>query len=307
MSYMHINNLYKDQDILMFKECYAMEKIHGSSAHINWRTSAMVSDLPDGDRPQGNVNLFCGGCKRKLFNSLFDIEELADKFIETGLDSVTIYGEGYGGKMQGMSATYGKELKFVAFEVKIGDCWLSVPDADGFCTALGIEFVAYEKVSTDIEVLDKERDKFSRQAKRNGIEEDKISEGVVLRPLVELKKNNGARIMCKHKRDEFMETQKPRKVQDPAKLKILEDAKAVAEEWVTLMRLNHVLDKVKSELTKDIGMESMKFIITYMIADVKREGEGEIVWSKAVEKYIGQTTAKMTKQFFQNKLKEKIK
>ena len=29
MSYMEIPNLYKDKTILMFKQCYAMEKIHG--------------------------------------------------------------------------------------------------------------------------------------------------------------------------------------------------------------------------------------------------------------------------------------
>ncbi len=29
MGYMHIDNLYKDQTILMFRECYALEKIHG--------------------------------------------------------------------------------------------------------------------------------------------------------------------------------------------------------------------------------------------------------------------------------------
>lgn len=29
MGYLHISNLYKDIDILLFKECYALEKIHG--------------------------------------------------------------------------------------------------------------------------------------------------------------------------------------------------------------------------------------------------------------------------------------
>ena len=29
MGYIHIGNLYKDQEILLFKECYALEKIHG--------------------------------------------------------------------------------------------------------------------------------------------------------------------------------------------------------------------------------------------------------------------------------------
>lgn len=29
MGYLKINNLYKEQTILLFKECYALEKIHG--------------------------------------------------------------------------------------------------------------------------------------------------------------------------------------------------------------------------------------------------------------------------------------
>ena len=36
MSYMHIDNLYKNQDILLFKECYALEKIHGTSAGLEF-------------------------------------------------------------------------------------------------------------------------------------------------------------------------------------------------------------------------------------------------------------------------------
>jgi hypothetical protein len=274
----------------MFKECYAMEKIHGSSAHIGWKNDEEVAET---------VRLFCGGCKAELFDSLFDKEDLKKKFLETRLDKCVIYGEGYGGKMQGMSHTYGKELKFVAFEVKIGDVFLDVPKAHAFCESMGIEFVAYEKVSTNLEDLDRERDKPSRQAKRNGIEEDKISEGVVLRPLIELRKNHGGRIMCKHKRDEFMETSKPRKVQDPAKLKVLADALEIAKEWVTIMRLNHVLDKIE-----DVSMENMGNIIKAMIEDVKREGEGEIVWSDAVGRQIGKRTATMVKEYFQNKLKE---
>lgn len=295
MGYMHIDNLYKNQEILMLKECYAMEKIHGSSAHVGWR----LDKLHGNSLMDGTVNLFCGGCKKELFNALWDIEDLKKKFLETGLEEVTIYGEGFGGKMQGMSATYGKELRFVAFDVKIGHCWLDVPKAEEFCESIGIEFVAYEKVSTNLEDLDKERDKFSRQAKRNGIEEDKIAEGVVLRPLIELKKNNGARLMAKHKRDEFMETKTSRKVQDPIKMKILSDAKAVADEWVTIMRLSHVLDKIENP-----SMQSFGCVIKAMHEDIKREGDKEIVWSKPVERAIGQLTGKMLKQHFQNKLKK---
>ena len=36
MGYRHIENLYKSQTILQFRECWALEKIHGTSAHVRW-------------------------------------------------------------------------------------------------------------------------------------------------------------------------------------------------------------------------------------------------------------------------------
>lgn len=30
MSYLHIPNLYKDQTILLLRECFALEKVHGT-------------------------------------------------------------------------------------------------------------------------------------------------------------------------------------------------------------------------------------------------------------------------------------
>jgi hypothetical protein len=208
-----------------------------------------------------------------------------------------IYGEAYGGKQQGMSNTYGKELKFIGFEVQVGELWLNVPNAEAVCKSLNIEFVDYVKVSTDLEALNAERDKPSTQAKRNGIIEDKIREGVVLKPLLEFTTNNGGRVIAKHKRDEFKETKTPREV-SPEEFKVMEDAKAIAEEWVTEMRLKHVLDK----LPQGINVESTKLVIDAMVEDVYREAKGEIVESREVTKYIGSKTAVMFKKKLQNEM-----
>lgn len=286
MGYLHIDNLYKDQTILMFKECYALEKIHGTSAHISWNLK------------EKKVKFFSGGESYERFVSLFDIEFLQKTFAENFIDSnVTIYGEAYGGKQQGMSNTYGKELKFIGFEVQVGEYWLNVPNAESVCKKLNIDFVEYVKVSTDLEALNFERDKPSTQAKRNGIIEDKIREGVVLKPLNEFTLNNGKRVIAKHKRDEFKETKTPREV-SPEEFKILEDAKAIAEEWVTEMRLHHVLDK----LPKGINVESTKLVIDAMVEDVYREAKGEIIESKEVTKCIGGKTAIMFKKKLQNEM-----
>ena len=203
--------------------------------------------------------------------------------------TVTVYGEAYGGKCQKMSHVYGP-LNFIAFEVKIDDNWLDVPSAEKFVKDLGLTFVPYERITTDLQAIDYERDRPSIVAINNGMGDNHIREGVVLRPLEELTRNNEHRIMCKHKRDEFMETKTPRKV-DPEKLQMLSDAKAVAEEWVVPMRLTHVLDKIE-----DVDITKMKEIITAMILDVKVESEGEVEWSQAVAKAIGSRTAQMYKE-----------
>jgi len=189
MGYLHIDNLYKNQEILMFKECYALEKIHGTSAHIGYK-------IQDG-KPM--LTFFSGGEKHANFVALFDADALKEKL--KGVASATVYGEAYGGKCQGMSGTYGKELKFIAFDVKIEEFWLAVPQAEEFVKDLGLEFVDYVKVPTEVEALDEQRDRPSVQAVRNGMGDDKKREGVVLRPLIELTKNNGDRLISKHKGD----------------------------------------------------------------------------------------------------------
>jgi hypothetical protein len=298
MAYMHLNNLYKDQKIMMFRECYALEKIHGSSAHIDFNAEMQCSKLVDGEMvlTDNGISFFSGGESHERFVEIFkDNELLVDKLGD--LYQATVYGEVYGGKCQGMSNTYGKDLKFVAFDVKISGMWLSVPQAEDFCHECGLEFVDYVKIPTTIEAIDEQRDRDSVQAVRNGIGEGKKREGVVLRPLVEFTRNDGERVMSKHKGDDFKETKTPRQV-TPEQLQVLSDAEAVADEWVTPMRIAHVLDKMDNPC-----MENMRNIIFSMQEDVKREGEGEIVWSNAVEKAIGRATAVNVKAYYNSKLR----
>jgi hypothetical protein len=287
MGYLHINNLYKDQTILLFKEAYALEKIHGTSAHISWNPLTHV------------IHYFAGGESHEKFIALFDDNLLKQKFNEMFPDmGVVVFGEAYGGKQQGMSHTYGKELKFIGFDVKVGENWLNVPNANDVCNKLGLEFVYFVQIDVTLPNLMAERDKPSVQAVRNGCGDDKKREGIVLRPLVEMRLNNGERVICKYKPDEFNETKTKREV-NPETLKILADAKEIAEEWVTNMRLEHVLQKFPA----DVNMESMGDVIKAMVEDVNREASGEIVGSKEANKAIGAKTVQLFKQKLQSRLK----
>jgi hypothetical protein len=274
MGYLHIENLYRNQAILLFRECYALEKIHGTSAHVRWA--------------DGQVHFYAGGEKRERFLTLFNEPALAAAFETIGHPTVVVYGEAYGGSQQGMAARYGKALKFAAFDVRVGDSWLAVPQAADVVAKIGLEFVHYVKCSTELDALNAERDAPSEQAKRNGVEGDQHREGVVLRPLVEMTRNDGQRIISKHKRDDERETKSPREVVDPSKMVVLEKAVAIADEWVTPTRLAHVLDKLG-----DVGIERTRDLISAMIEDVMREGAGELVDSREARAAIGRKAAEL--------------
>lgn len=281
MSYLDIDNLYKDQTILLFKECYALEKIHGTSAHIKWHNRTLT--------------FFAGGGSYESFVKLFDTEYLMKRFVEIFADTLVtcyVYGESYAGKMQGMSGTYGKEPKFICFDVNIDGKWLNVPKAEDFVRSLNLEYVHYVKCLADIKTLDEEVYAPSVQAKRNGIiDEDKKREGVVLRPLEEFIRNNGRRVISKHKHPDFRETKTLRKV-SPEELQVLTDARAIAEEWVTEERLNHILTsgKVNADISKTGE------VIKLMVTDIEREAADEVVLTSQAKKEISKATALLFKQ-----------
>lgn len=256
-------------------ECYALEKIHGTSAHVSYR--------------QGILTFFAGGEDHQRFIQLFDEsslkEKMAEKFLES--DDLVIYGEAFGGKQQGMLETYGKNLRFLAFDVKLNGCWLDVPSAEGLASELGIGFVPYERGPLTLVWLDEQRNRPSLVA----VVPDKMREGVVIRPIHELQHKDGSRVIAKHKRPEFRETKTERKV-DPEQAVVWAEAEAIAEEWVTPMRLEHVLQKTPYNNVKDTGS-----VIRAMQEDVEREGSGEFVWSKDVGRAVAKTTLKLLQDF----------
>ena len=316
MSYQHILQLIKDPDILLFLECWALEKLHGTSAKVTFRAgqtcvecggNGKTRDIQfserDPCRPCGgsgkiaeNLHFFSGHASNVVFQALFDIEKLKANLRALGYPDVKIHGEAYGGKQQGMKATYGNSLRFTCFEVQIGEEWLDVERADKFVTDLGLEFVPYRKIPATMEAINAERDADSVQAVRNGCGPGHIREGVVLRPLKEFIRSDGSRIIAKHRRKEFSETAEEQDIIDPARVKVLEDAIKIADFWVVPNRLQHVLSHLPTEKRT---LQSMRDIINAMVEDVYREAKGEIVESKAVAAAIGKRTVKLFQEAVQ--------
>lgn len=294
MGYRKIENLYKSQTILMFKQCIALEKIHGTSVHVKYSVA------------QDRLIFFSGGSNHEQFVALFNKDKLLEAFRENAVnhpEDITIYGEAYGGKLQRMADTYGKELKFVAFEVKIKDKWLGVFEAEKLANQFGFEFVHYKVINATEEEINAEMMADSVQAVRNGMGTGHMREGVILRPLVEFLFPDGVgRIIVKHKRPEFAERKHTPKIEDPEQLKILARAEEISNEWVVMERLRHVLDALKSKgIVDDPSISDANKIIKEMISDIEIEAKGEIIESKEARKAIGKRTMKLFKEYMGNK------
>ncbi len=320
MGYRHIDNLYKNTTVLLFRECYALEKVHGTSAHVTLKkrvspvgiaVNEAGEELALGQEADQaiDVTFFSGGASHMSFIQLFDVEDLKRRFRTMGPTELTVYGEAYGGSMQRMRETYGDKLLFIAFEVEIGERFLPVESADMMVQQLGLEFVPWRKISTDLAVLDAERDAPSVVAVRRGITKPMPREGIVLRPPIEIgyqQVNGGGfgRIIAKHKSAAFSErTSKKDTTVDPGKLEVLTKANEIADEWVTTMRMEHVLDKLQARMGRQLAPEDTRAVIDAMIEDVTREAKDEIVASKEAIGAISKNTAKLFRQVQVDRLK----
>jgi hypothetical protein len=260
----------------------------------------------------GNFHYHGGGVTGAEFKKLFDTDALEAKLHAIPCEKITVYGESYGGKMQANQWRYGEKLKFIAFDVCLDDKWLTVPEAEKLVLSLGLEFVHYVRISTKLSEVDFWRDAISEQAIRNGVvtmlpngfgygpSRFVRREGIVLRPINEEVDFRGNRICAKHKRAEERET-KTERVVDLAKLEVLKEARAISEEWATLTRLQHVIDKIPGAV---IDMTRTREVISAMIADIHREGEGEFEPGPTVNAEIGKRTSQLLKQYLSEKLKE---
>lgn len=111
-------------------------------------------------------------------------------------DGGCLYGEGYGANIQS-GGNYRPDQDFVLFDVKVGDWWLKREDVEDVASKLGLEVVPILSTGTLHRMVDEVRAGFG------SCWGDFQAEGVVARPVVELKSRSGQRIITKLKHKDF--------------------------------------------------------------------------------------------------------
>lgn len=115
-----------------------------------------------------------------------------------GLPSLTLYGEGYGAKIQKGGGDYIPDgCSFILFDVCIDGWWLRSKDVYDIAAKLGINCVPIIGHGTLHDAIQLCRDGFASKLKSSA------PEGLVCRPTVELRDRAGRRIITKIKLKDF--------------------------------------------------------------------------------------------------------
>lgn len=184
---------YSNPEIEYLKDLkwLCFEKIDGTNIGIYWdgKTKEYHGKSDKADIPSGLIS---------VLDKIIDIEGLANTFTpkEDKPLEVRIYGEGFGGNIQGkMGKGYG-DFDFIVFDISIGGMYLDYEVAKEIVERLGLKMVPLVGVMTLSEA-----EEYVKNGFKSFISQDKNldAEGLVCRPLMRLFNNKGERIITKIK------------------------------------------------------------------------------------------------------------
>lgn len=171
-------------------EWIATEKVDGTNirVHFDGKNVVFAGRTDNAQLPKNLVewlnNKFQTIEARNLFTNKFEGK------------TVTLYGEGYGAGIQ-TGGLYGKEQKFVLFDVMIDGNWLERGNVVGISELFDIEVVPIVKQGNLKDLVE-----FVKSSPKSTWGDFEV-EGVVARPACELKNRFGERVITKIKVRDF--------------------------------------------------------------------------------------------------------
>lgn len=115
-------------------------------------------------------------------------------------DTIVLYGEGYGMKIQKGGNYIKNDVGFILFDVKVGDWWLNRQACEDIATKLGVPIVPLIGYMTILEAIEYVKKGFKSTIAEN---KDYDAEGLVLKTPCGLRFRNGERIITKIKTCDF--------------------------------------------------------------------------------------------------------
>lgn len=297
--YPHLENLDEMPAMFAVPEVIATEKVHGSSMRIG---------LFDGAIRLGGRRLEFTDLRRDTKEGLGFVSWV----LTTGLDqrcreafaghNVLLYGEwhGSGTPAQGWPQVqkgirYCAGNNFRVFDVKVDGRYLPFDEIATWAAKVELKTmpVLFRGPPTQA-AFDALIDTMSRVGAEHGIvDPENTLEGLVIRPPQLQWDDRGQVLMAKYKVGKWAErASRQRHPRQPKQVKeIAPGAPAFAEEFVTSMRLDHILDQLRQE-GLPVDHTATGEVLKRMGQDIKREGaqalfDGNLAW-KDVSPFVTQ-------------------
>ena len=198
---------YPEFEVLKDLKWECTEKIDGTNIRIELESSGNPED--------GIIMSFKGRTDKAVIpehlltklNWLFDREHLMEVLNitdETQNCNITLYGEGYGAKIQKGGNYISNDVNFILFDVKIGKWWLDRESIKDIADKLGINAVPLMGYMTIPEAIEYVKKGFKSTIAEN---KDYDAEGLVLKTPCGLLKRDGERLITKIKTVDFRKYQ----------------------------------------------------------------------------------------------------
>lgn len=198
---------YSEFEVLKDLKWECTEKIDGTNIRIELASS--------GNSEDGIIMSFKGRTDKAnipehlltKLNWLFDREHLMEALNitdETQNCNITLYGEGYGAKIQKGGNYISNDVNFILFDVKIDKWWLDREAIKDIANKLGINAVPLMGYMTIPEAIEYVKKGFKSTIAEN---KDYDAEGLVLKAPCGLLKRDGERLITKIKTVDFRKYQ----------------------------------------------------------------------------------------------------
>lgn len=163
------------------------EKVDGTNIRVHWDGHAVAfgGRTANASIPAPLVNALQNLFPEELFEQVFEDKE------------VTLFGEGYGAKIQKGGGNYRSDQSFVLFDIRIGNWWLQREDVEQLAKSMSVDVVPVVLRGTVAEAISYVRDGL------NSAWGDFAAEGLVGVTEAGLLMRNGHRLQMKIKGRDF--------------------------------------------------------------------------------------------------------
>ena len=180
-------------EFLKDNQWHFTEKIDGTNIRVHWDGhKVMFGGRTDNAQIPTNLmyalnDLFLGVTNEEVFEQKF------------GDKPVTLYGEGYGEKIQKGGGLYRSGTGFILFDVLVGEIWLERKNIEDIAKTFNVPVAPIVLTGTIQQAVEHVKSK----PRCTVAEQEKEAEGLVGRPVTEIKDRFGNRVIVKVKACDF--------------------------------------------------------------------------------------------------------